>query len=113
MNAELCKKLEESLEAIKKGRFIKLDEFVVGGLKNGRLQVNGYLPYRTINEIPKATIQNELQMVKERFLLLMSQSQTFKEYALNAGIDYHVVIDTGNAGISVCAEIEGEYRTFI
>lgn len=113
MNIGLQKKLEASLDKIKTGQFLKMEQFVIGGLKNGRLQVNGYLPYNTIGEIPKATIANELQKVKDDFLLLMNQSQVFKEYSLSAGIDYHIVLDTGNAGISICAEIEGEYKEFI
>ncbi|MGV8094870.1 MAG: hypothetical protein AB2L24_23710 [Mangrovibacterium sp.] len=113
MNTELKKILETSLDKIKAGHFLKIEEFVIGGLKNGRLQVNSYLPYNTINEIPKESIASELQRVKKEFLLLINQSQVFKEYALNAGIDYHLVLDTGNAGISVCTEIDGMYRVFL
>ena len=113
MNTEMGKKLEESLETISQGCFQKMGEFVIGGLKNGRLEVNGYLPYNTISEIPKATIQKELQIIKEKFSLLMNQSQIFKDYALNVGIDYYLVLDTGNAGIAICSEIEGVYKEFI
>jgi hypothetical protein len=113
MNIEMKKELEESLETIAKGCCQKMGEFVIGGLKNGRLQVDGYLPYNTISEIPKATIQKELQLIKEKFSLLMNQSQIFKDYALNVGIDYYLVLDTGNAGIAICTEIEGVYNEFI
>lgn len=106
-------KVEETLNRLKKGHFLKLGEFVIGGLKNGRIQVNGYLPYNTIAEIPKSEILAELQKVKKEFSMLMNQFPIFKEYALNVGIDYHLVLDTGNAGISICAEIEGEYKKFI
>jgi len=105
--------LETLLESLRSCKFEKFGAFVVGGLKNGRVQVNGYLQYNTINEIPKSEIKDELQKVKANFAIIMNESLIFKEYALSVGIDYYLLLDTGNAGISICAEIEGEYKEFI
>jgi hypothetical protein len=43
----------------------------------------------------------------------MNQSPMLKDFTLKTGIDYHVVLDIGDAGISICAEIEGQYKVFI
>jgi|GEM_PF-1961159 len=111
---DIVAELEESLSTVKKSQFRKVGEFVIGGLKNGHIQVNGYLFYNTIEEIPKERINNELNKVKEKFFNLMDQSQKFKQYALKTGIDFHLVLDDPhNSGISICAEIDGVYKEFI
>lgn len=78
-----------------------------------RLTVNGYLFYNSINDIPKETIKDELDNVKKQFSLMMEESSLMKNFATSAGIDYYLVLDVQNAGIAICAEIEGRYKTFI
>jgi hypothetical protein len=57
--------LEKSLDEIKKGHYHKVGEFVLGVLTNGRLEVNGYLPYNKISEIPLDSLSNELKTLKK------------------------------------------------
>ena len=113
MNTVLIKQLEESIDTLKKGRSVKVGEFILEGLKNGKIRVDGYIFYNTINDIPKSTLKDELKAVKDKFALVMNESPTFKEFATKAGIDYYVVLDYQTGGVSICAEIEGEYKVFI
>jgi len=113
MESDFNQRIVELLDTIRKKRCLKFEEFVIIGLKNGRIQVNGYLFYKNLNEIPKASIKIELEKIKYSFLKLMNRSQILKEHALKVGIDYHLVLDIGGAGINICAEIEGEYKEFI
>ena len=113
MNNDLAIQLDNSIALIKSYHFLKIGKFVIGGLRNGRIQVNSYLYYNSINEVPKETIKTELKTAKDCFLIIKNESSKFKEFAINSGIDYHLVLDTGNAGISICAEIEGVYKEFI
>ena len=110
---EVYNELESSIDGLKESRSIKVGEFILEGLKNGRIRVDGYILYNNVNEIPKSTLKDELKAVKEKFALVMNETQTFKEFAIQTGIDYYVVLDVGNAGITICGEIEGEYKLFI
>ena len=104
---------EELLETLKNGSSQKFEEFVVLRLKNGRIEVSGYIPYNTISEIPKETIRNELQKVKDNFNELINSSQSFKDFALENGINYSLDLDYGGGSIIICAEIEGVYKEYI
>ena len=110
-NEDVIKDLEASIEFLEKGQSRKEGEFVVGRFKNGRIQVNGYLPYDTIDQIPKETVKEELQLLKDKFVYYMNQSPIFEKYVLNIGIDYYVCLDDKhNAGIAICAEIDDVYK---
>jgi len=105
--------LEELLETLNNGKSQKFEEFVIERLKNGRVEVTGYLPYHTISEIPKDSIKRELQKVKKALYKLMNKSQLMKDYMLGVGIDYSLNLDYGGGSIIICAEIEGVYKEYI
>lgn len=110
---EVIKELESSIDGLKESRSIKVGEFILEGSKNGRIRVDGYIFYNNVNEIPKSILKDELRAVKEKFALEMNKTQTFKEFAIKAGIDYYLALDVGNAGITICGKIEGEYKLFV
>jgi len=113
MMNDIDKILEELLDASNRGHYQKVGEFVMTVSKNGRLEINGYLPYNQINEIPLNSLPNELKTLKEKFSLLIDDSIVLKDFEANCRIDYFVLLDTGKAGINICAEIEGMYNVFI
>lgn len=104
---------EELLKTLKNGSSQKFEEFVVLRLKNGRIEVRGYIPYKTISEIPKETIRNELQKEKVNFIELINNSQLFKDFALEVGINYSLDLDYGGGSVLICTEIEGVYKEYI
>jgi hypothetical protein len=125
MDVDLKMKLEESIEVIKKGHSAKVDDFILGMNRNKnnlkeltRLTVYGYLHYYdyntiSIKDIPKSIIKNELNKIKKKFMLLMEESETFKDFATNEGIDYYLVLDYQNGGVTICCEENGQYKEFI
>jgi hypothetical protein len=104
---------EELLETLENGRSQKFEEFIIARLKNGRVEVRGYLPYHTIDEIPIDSIKNELQKVKENFIQLMNKSQLLKDFVLKVGIDYSLDLDYGGGSILICAEKEEVYKVYL
>jgi len=113
MNTELKKRLEESIDILKNGRAVKIDVFVLDmsrkkqNLKElDRLMVNGYV----YNDIPKTIIKDELQKVKDNFILIMNESEIFMEFATKVGIDYYLLLDYQTGGSVICAEINGQYK---
>jgi hypothetical protein len=105
--------LEGLLDTLKNGSSQKIDIFVVLRLNNGRIEVRGYISYDTISEIPKETIKDELQKVKCNFDELISKSQSFKNFALEVGIDFSLDLDYGGGSILICNEKEGVYKEYI
>ena len=72
--------LEESIEVLKKGKSVKIDEFVLVMSRKeydlaqlDRLKVNGYLFHKSKNDIPKETIKDELESVKNVFHQLLKR----------------------------------------
>ena len=125
MDTNTKKQLEESIEIINKGNSAKVDDLILGRNRNKSnlkelttLTVNGYLHYYDYNtisvkDIPKSIIKDELINVKDKFKLLMEKSKIFKEYAINKGIDYYLLLDYQNVGVVICCEEKGEYKEFI
>jgi len=114
------KKFEELIEAIKNGHYVKIDTLILGMSRKkdnpkefDRLSVNGYLFYKSIKDIPKEIIKDELDKVKKKFSLISEGCSLFKNFAAITGVDYYLVLDVQTAGITICAEIEGQYQTFI
>ena len=120
MNLVLKKELEESIGMLKNGGSVKIDEFVLGMSRSKdnlkeftRLEVNGYAFYKSMKDVPKSIIKDELMKVKETFTLIMEESLTFKAFATNIGIDYFLVLDYKTGGVVICSEIEGKYKEYI
>ena len=110
---ELDWDFEELLETLKNGSSQKFEEFVIVRKKNGRVEVRGYLPYNTKDEIPKEEIRNDLQKVKDSFIELMNKSHLFKEFVLKYGLDYTLDLDYGGGSVLICEEKEGVYKEYI
>lgn len=113
MNTELLNRLETSIEFIKDGLTFKVGDFVLGRTKDGRIFVNGYVQRADINSIDKTSAEKEFREMKDEFDGLVKKSSEFREFALKAGLDYYLLLDTGSAGLNICAEINGEFKMFV
>jgi len=89
---------------------VKIGDFILNKEKKGRLNVNGYIFYNTIKDIPESSLKHELANIKKVFLLLRKNSKFFKLFFREKDIDYSLVLDYQNAGIVICQEIKGEYK---
>jgi hypothetical protein len=113
MNTELIHRLEQSIQFLKDNLTFTVGEFVIGKSENGRIFVNAYTHYLTVENIDQNKIESELYDIELRFIQLMNKSEIFKEYIKPFGIDFYLLLDTGTAGITICGKVEGNYKIFI
>lgn len=113
MDDKLVSRLEQSVQFLIDGIAFTVGEFVIGKSENGRIFVNGYTNFMFLENIDREAIEKELFDLKMEFLKLMGNSQKFREFVKNIGIDYYLLFDTGQTGIQICGEEDGVYKVFI
>lgn len=112
MKTKLIKQLNDSIDVLKAGRSLKVGDFILEMSSNGRIRVDGYIFYNSINDIPKSILKSKLKELKENFTILINEALLFKEFSTRVGLDYYIVLDYQTGGISICAEIEGQFKVF-
>jgi len=113
MKTKFTKQLNDSIDTFKEGHSLKVSEFILEMSYNGRIRVDGYIFYNSVNDIPLSILKDKLKELKANFAILIQDALSFKEFSKRVGLDYYIVLDYQTGGISICAEIEGRYKEFI
>jgi len=113
MDINFVNRLNTAVEFLKDNLSFKVGDFVLGVVDANTIFINVYSSYFFIENIPRIEAAQELNKMKNKFLLNMKDAKLFSDYVKNKKIEYNLVLDTGGSGVIICKEKNGVLEMFV
>jgi len=104
---------KEFLQALRNGYSQKIDVYVVIPRETDkRIEVVGYLNFKTISEIQIDELEEMINLVKSNFQKFISYTEVLEDYFFDKQLDYSLDYDYGGGSILLCGIRDGLFRVF-